>query len=77
MMRLSYRTLALLVLLLLIAAGMPLMAYNSSYPLFASPEIPSKSREWGYIIVSGYFVYLLLRSVHKDYSIEKVEKVDG
>jgi hypothetical protein len=33
-------------LFLIIAVYMPVVAYNSAYPLFASPEIPSKSREF-------------------------------
>jgi len=32
---------------------------SSSYPLFASPEIPSKSRDCGCIIITTYFLYLL------------------
>jgi len=73
-MKLSYRTAALLALFLLIAVGMPLMAYYSSYPLFASPEIPSKSREWGYVIVTAYFLYLLSKSAYKDFTLDEAEQ---
>jgi len=72
-MKLSYRTIALLVMFLIFAVGVP-VSYSSTYPLFASPEIPSKSREWGYIIITVYFSYLLIKSVYRDYSVDEDER---